>query len=110
MAKIFLSDPPTFLKERVKFCVSIYRLEWDLEGLEEDLEESKLHLRQMIADSDLVVIETYGKAVPKKCRLSPDGWFQVWGMGYGIPNSLSLSLSCRWQCSWLTIGSTKSLF
>jgi carnitine O-palmitoyltransferase 1 len=53
-------------------------LQWDLNGLEEDLEYSKAHLRQMIADSDLVVIQTYGKAVPKKCRLSPDGWFQVW--------------------------------
>ena len=52
-------------------------LGWDLEGLEEDLEHSKNNLRQMIQDSDLVLIKTYGKAVPKKCRLSPDGWFQV---------------------------------
>lgn len=54
-----------------------YSLRWDLEGLEEELEHSKNNLRQMIQDSDLVLIKTYGKAVPKKCRLSPDGWFQV---------------------------------
>lgn len=54
-----------------------YSLKWDLEGLEEELEHSKNNLRQMIQDSDLVLIKTYGKGVPKKCRLSPDGWFQV---------------------------------
>ena len=53
-------------------------LHWDLKGLEKELAHSKDNLRQMISDSDLVVIQTYGKAVPKKCRLSPDGWFQVW--------------------------------
>lgn len=52
-------------------------LRWDLEGLEGELEHSKNNLQQMIQDSDLVLTKTYGKAVPKKCRLSPDGWFQV---------------------------------
>lgn len=53
------------------------QLQWDLEGFEKDLEESKEHLRQMIANSDLIVFQTYGKSIPKKCRLSPDGWFQM---------------------------------
>ncbi len=35
-------------------------------------------LSAMIQDSDLRVCTMgYGKAVPKKFRLSPDGWFQV---------------------------------
>ena len=53
------------------------RLQWDLEGMQADLEESKANLTRLISDSDLVVMSTYGKAIPKKCKLSPDGWFQV---------------------------------
>ena len=53
------------------------RLEWDVDGMEDDLQESKSNLTSLISDSDLVVITTYGKSVPKKCSLSPDGWFQV---------------------------------
>ena len=31
-----------------------------------------------IDDSDLIVMHpSYGKGFPKKCRLSPDGWFQM---------------------------------
>jgi carnitine O-palmitoyltransferase 1 len=52
-------------------------LQWDLEGLEEELEQSKANLFQMIADSDLIIMTTYGKEIPKKCKLSPDGWFQM---------------------------------
>ena len=52
-------------------------LQWDLEGLEDNLEQSKANLTHMISDSDLLVISTYGKKIPKQCKLSPDGWFQV---------------------------------
>ncbi|XP_019849708.1 PREDICTED: carnitine O-palmitoyltransferase 1, muscle isoform-like isoform X1 [Amphimedon queenslandica] len=53
-------------------------LKWNLESFTDDLSRSKDHLRSMIADSDLVVVcPSYGKSVPKKCRLSPDGWFQM---------------------------------
>lgn len=45
--------------------------------MEDDLQESKSNLTSLISDSDLVVVTTYGKSVPKKCNLSPDGWFQV---------------------------------
>ena len=53
-------------------------LQWDLDGLEAELEASKANLTQMISDSDLVLTHTYGKKIPKSCKLSPDGWFQVW--------------------------------
>ena len=36
-----------------------------------------LSLLPQINDSDLVLGKSYGKAIPKKCQLSPDGWFQV---------------------------------
>jgi carnitine O-palmitoyltransferase 1 len=53
-------------------------LKWNLEGFEDELEISKDNLREMIADSDLVIaIPSYGKSVPKECKLSPDGWFQM---------------------------------
>ena len=99
----------------VSVSISVFpplSLQWDLEGLEEELDKSKSNLRQMISDSDMVVVKTYGKLVPKKCRLSPDGWFQVW-----IPEILRewerdtsvMFIFHRWRCSWLTTGSTRSL-
>ncbi len=55
-----------------------YRLEWELDGFQTDLKEARENLEGMIADSDLLSVTTsYGKRIPKKCRLSPDGWFQV---------------------------------
>jgi len=36
------------------------------------------YLFLQVNDSDLVVMSPgYGKAVPKMCHLSPDGWFQM---------------------------------
>lgn len=38
----------------------------------------RLQLVLQVNDSDLVVMSPgYGKAVPKMCHLSPDGWFQM---------------------------------
>ncbi len=55
-----------------------YRLEWELDGFQADLKEARENLEGMIADSDLLVATpSYGKRIPKKCHLSPDGWFQV---------------------------------
>ena len=67
------------LRSITNICVSPYcRLNWELDGFQENLIESKQKLREMIADSDLLIITpSYGKRVPKKCNLSPDGWFQV---------------------------------
>ncbi len=54
------------------------RLEWELDGFQADLKEARENLGGMIADSDLLSVKpSYGKRIPKKCRLSPDGWFQV---------------------------------
>ena len=59
-------------------CLPFYRLNWELDGFQENLTESKQILREMIADSDLLIVTpSYGKRIPKKCNLSPDGWFQV---------------------------------
>ena len=63
------------LQQCVIFCFS---LEWELDGFQDDLKEARENLEGMIADSDLLMITpSYGKRIPKKCRLSPDGWFQV---------------------------------
>ena len=49
-----------------------------MEDLKQELADAAVHLDGMIRDSDLVVVTpSYGKRVPKKCKLSPDGWFQV---------------------------------
>ena len=64
------------------FLFPLIRLEWELDGIKDDLKEAKESIVRMIDDSDLVVISTsYGKRFPKKVRLSPDGWFQV-GVAY----------------------------
>ena len=42
------------------------------------LRHETLLLVSQIYDSDLLVTTPgYGKAVPKRCRLSPDGWIQI---------------------------------
>ena len=28
-------------------------------------------------DSDLCIMSSYGKGIPKRCHLSPDGWIQM---------------------------------
>ena len=46
--------------------------------MKEELAEATAHLGKMIQDSDMTVVTPpYGKCIPKKCKLSPDGWFQV---------------------------------
>lgn len=53
-------------------------LRWNMNGFEDDLKESKEHLQAMIDDSDLIILcPSYGKRFPKRCRLSPDGYFQM---------------------------------
>lgn len=53
-------------------------LKWEVDDLREELNEATAHLANMIKDSDMIVTTpSYGKAFPKKCKLSPDGWFQV---------------------------------
>ena len=55
-----------------------------MEDLKEDISDATTQLARMIQDSDLRVMTTkYGKAVPKRLRLSPDGWFQVCGESDG---------------------------
>ena len=55
-----------------------FRLRWELDNFTEDLEAAKTNLTNMINDSDLwCVTPSYSKGFPKKCKLSPDGWFQV---------------------------------
>ncbi|KAL5517212.1 hypothetical protein EMCRGX_G002713 [Ephydatia muelleri] len=61
----FPVDPPT-------------RLEWELAGFEDDLAKAKKNIQDMIADSDLVAVTPgFGKSFPKKCKLSPDGFYQM---------------------------------
>ncbi len=58
-------------------CVCV-RLKWDISEVEEDVRDATSSLSAMIQDSDLLShLMGYGKAVPKKFKLSPDGWFQV---------------------------------
>ncbi|XP_003384970.2 PREDICTED: carnitine O-palmitoyltransferase 1, liver isoform-like isoform X2 [Amphimedon queenslandica] len=53
-------------------------LKWNVDDLKDELAKAKENLRNMVSDSDLHIISpAYGKDVPKKCRLSPDGWFQM---------------------------------
>ena len=55
-----------------------FRLRWELDGFAGDLAAAKTNVVEMIKDSDLcAVTPSYSKGFPKKCRLSPDGWFQV---------------------------------
>ena len=66
------------------------RLKWELSEVEEDIRAATSNLSSMIQDSDLLVKTMgYGKAVPKKLKLSPDGWFQV-----TPPISPDLTLPC----------------
>lgn len=54
------------------------RLKWEVDELKEEIQSATVNLACMIQDSDMVSFTApYGKAVPKKFRLSPDGWFQV---------------------------------
>lgn len=77
------SLPPSFRSPSLSLLllftlISSCRLKWKVEDIQEELAEAQSHLAQMIQDSDLRVISpSYGKAIPKKAKLSPDGWFQV---------------------------------
>ena len=56
----------------------LFRLRWELDNFTEELAAAKANNVDMIRDSDLVcVTPSYSKGFPKKCKLSPDGWFQV---------------------------------
>ena len=56
----------------------LFSLRWELEDFTEDLAAAKASVAEMIKDSDLcVVTPSYSKGFPKKCKVSPDGWFQV---------------------------------
>lgn len=55
-----------------------YELQWDLQDFQEDLKEAKENMKTLIESSDLVVFKAdYGKGVPKKAKISPDGWIQM---------------------------------
>ena len=67
-----------------------------------------------IADSDMVVVTpSYSKRVPKKCRLSPDGWFQVQSH-FGVDRMIVAKqwyslITCRLPCSWPITECTRLL-
>lgn len=49
-----------------------------MESFTDDLAAAKANVVEMIEDSDLhIMTPSYSKGFPKKCKLSPDGWFQV---------------------------------
>jgi hypothetical protein len=53
-------------------------LRWELDEFTDELSAAKASVVEMIKDSDLCVMTpSYSKGFPKKCKLSPDGWFQV---------------------------------
>lgn len=75
-----------------------HSLYWELQDFENDLAESRTNLQNMIADSDLLSITpSYGKGVPKKCKLSPDGWFQV---NFELSESTIRNCVKKWKISW----------
>ena len=48
-----------------------------MDDIKDHLSEAATHLTSMINNSDLVTVSSYGKSLPKKLKLSPDGWIQV---------------------------------
>ncbi len=53
-------------------------MRWELDEFTDELSAAKASIVEMIKDSDLCVMTpSYSKGFPKKCKLSPDGWFQV---------------------------------
>ena len=60
------------------FTYLLFSLRWNLEDFADDLAAAKASVAEMIKDSDLrIITPSYSKGFPKKCKLSPDGWFQV---------------------------------
>lgn len=58
-----------------------FSLRWELDEFTDELSAAKASVAEMIKDSDLcVATPSYSKGFPKKCKLSPDGWFQVRGL------------------------------
>lgn len=75
----YLPLPPSFPSSpQLLICTLLFRLKWEVDDIQSDLTEAAIHLSRMTQDSDLrVITPSYGKVIPKKYKLSPDGWFQV---------------------------------
>jgi carnitine O-palmitoyltransferase 1 len=50
---------------------------WNFDKHEDFLEEAREYHLKQVEDSDLCVFHTYGKRIPKSCKISPDGWMQM---------------------------------